>query len=283
MGTRLMMAVKFSVGLLCLGGLASCDSAATSITDAGTDAVLPSDQGGIACSTFFGRPTEKTGLTEEQCAPRCDCGDRSFEAAEFDATRLERLSALQWSNPAQELAGDPYGEPAPTVNEQVCGVVVDGSSYSTQTFESAAMAETAGAVVTHFGVCGVCSSLQDLAVYASSIDLTTPVRQCGIVGIAQGEEASLQCLLDLGFTTPCAQVWYYNTLHTRTECQDVCIRLLNAPYQNPDGSLNECLACDEEKSGPVFKAIAGRTRRNSGLASALCRPCEDVRALGHDY
>jgi len=36
-------------------------------------------------------------------------------------------------------------------------------------------------------------------------------------------------------------------------------------------------------SGPVFKAVAGRTRRNSGLASALCRPCESVYPLEHVY
>jgi hypothetical protein len=36
-------------------------------------------------------------------------------------------------------------------------------------------------------------------------------------------------------------------------------------------------------SGPVFKAVAGRTRRNTGIASALCRPCSEVRPLLHDY
>jgi len=32
----------------------------------------------------------------------------------------------------------------------------------------------------------------------------------------------------------------------------------------PDGSLNDCLQCDEDKSGPNFKWFSGRTRYNFG-------------------
>jgi hypothetical protein len=39
----------------------------------------------------------------------------------------------------------------------------------------------------------------------------------------------------------------------------------------------------EVQSGPVFKAVAGRTRRNSGLPNALCRPCSEVTPLEHSY
>ena len=59
--------------------------------------------------------------------------------------------------------------------------------------------------------------------------------------------------------------------------------MLNDPYNLPDGSLNACLQCDEEQSGPVFKAVAGRSRRNTGLASSMCRPCSEVRPLDHHY
>jgi hypothetical protein len=44
-----------------------------------------------------------------------------------------------------------------------------------------------------------------------------------------------------------------------------------------------CLLCGETQSGPVFKAVAGRTRRNSGLPKALCRPCSEVRPLVRAY
>jgi hypothetical protein len=38
------------------------------------------------------------------------------------------------------------------------------------------------------------------------------------------------------------------------------------------GKLNECLWCDERISGPGFKFAAGRTRRASGVKSAIPRP-----------
>lgn len=58
---------------------------------------------------------------------------------------------------------------------------------------------------------------------------------------------------------------------------------LEDPYHLPDGSLNACLVCDEENSGNVFKSIGGRTRRNTGLPNALCRSCEEVRPITHDW
>ena len=97
-----------------------------------------------------------------------------------------------------------------------------------------------------------------------------------------GEEANIECLMNIGFDGPCAQIWYFNTRHTSEVCLDVCMALLEAPNHNPDASLNACIQCDEDESGPVFKAFSGRTRRNSGLPSALCRPCEAVSPVDHD-
>ncbi|HNT27256.1 MAG TPA: hypothetical protein PKH10_03660, partial [bacterium] len=58
---------------------------------------------------------------------------------------------------------------------------------------------------------------------------------------------------------------------------------VNDPYHNPDGTLNDCLICDEVNSGPVFKAVAGRNRRNTGLPSSMCRPCAEVQPVFHYY
>jgi hypothetical protein len=55
------------------------------------------------------------------------------------------------------------------------------------------------------------------------------------------------------------------------------------PSTKPDGTLNECLQCDEDRSGPVFKAVAGRTRRNSGIRSSIPRPDDQVAHVVHDY
>ena len=58
---------------------------------------------------------------------------------------------------------------------------------------------------------------------------------------------------------------------------------IDNPHHLPDGALNPCIQCDEELSGPTFKAVSGRTRRNSGLPSGLCRPCDTVSRVEHDY
>ncbi len=50
-----------------------------------------------------------------------------------------------------------------------------------------------------------------------------------------------------------------------------------------DGALNDCLQCDEDHSGPVFKATAGRTRRNSGIRSSIPRPDDEIAPVVHDY
>ena len=46
---------------------------------------------------------------------------------------------------------------------------------------------------------------------------------------------------------------------------------INSKYNKANLQLNPCLNCDELKSGPIFKKFAGRTRRNSGVRSAIKR------------
>lgn len=232
------------------------------------------------CDALFGRPSPATGLTEAQCRPECPCLD-GWVAPTYDAAAIASLRAWVLIDPPAELDADPYATPDGFVEQpdKVCGVLVDGDAYTLATFDGEAQARAAGAVVTHAGACGLCSPLSDLAVYIEQPDLTEPVRACGVLGLTQGDAANLQCLLDLGFSLPCAQIWFFNTDHTRAECFDECIAALEQPYHLPDGSLNPCLSCDEERSGPVFKAVAGRTRRNTGLASALCRPCDTVQRI----
>lgn len=187
------------------------------------------------------------------------------------------------------LHGDPYlaaqpktpPRPAPAM---VCGVRFESDQvhYELSTFASTAAARTAGFAVTHFGVCGTCSTLQDLAVYLEKPDLTAPVRHCGLKWDAY---ARLSCLKALGFSTPCAQTWLSDLENTRRQCLSVCVWswIEGEPPTRKDGSLNACLQCDEDRSGPVFKATAGRTRRNSGIRSSIPRPEEEIAPLVHDY
>ncbi len=83
----------------------------------------------------------------------------------------------------------------------------------------------------------------------------------------------------------CSQIWLYNIKHTRKECLAVCMLsyITDEPFNKPDGSLNDCLQCDEDKSGPNFKYFSGRTRRNSGIPSSIYRPPETVYNMTHCY
>lgn len=237
-----------------------------------------------ACAQLFGLPSARTGLPADACAPTCACADDVWRPRAWDAALLAELRAHVLLNPPARLEDDPYAAPAPDpIPGAVCGATFTDDGYRLTTFVSAEDAHAEGAYVTHHRACGQCSSLQDLAIYMGTPDLTEPVRACGILGITQGDEAQLECLLDVGFSPACADIWAYNTSHTRAQCAAVCLPLLDAPYHTADGSPNACIQCDEDLSGPVFKAVSGRTRRNSGLPTALCRPCESVAPVSHDY
>ena len=246
--------------------------------------------------TLFGRPSEKTGLTSDQCAPTCNCGEEGerWTAPEYSSSEISALLEWKLENPPDELTEDPYqlGDPAAIDDEQVCAVMkesIEERRYRLESFKSPEAAVAAGGHITHTGPCALCSSLDDLSVYLGRPDLTDPVRACGTANLPPADdlyakrEAHIECLLELGFTLPCAQIWYYNTLNTRIACIDSCLELLGAPHHNPDGSLNECIQCDEDISGPVFKTHAGRTRRNTGMASELCRPCGETFPIEHYY
>jgi hypothetical protein len=239
------------------------------------------------CEGMFGRPGPNTGLTDEQCKPECSCGDGVFRAPDYTEDELRELEGWTLLDPPSELTSDPYEAEAESSGpDTVCAFVPDtaqAKAYRLVSFDSAEAAARAGGRVTHTGACGLCSPLKDLAVYIRNSDLTTPVRQCGLDHIAGPMGDHLACLEKLGFQRPCAQIWYYNTRHTRNSCLVPCLGALNASYHNEDGTLNDCIQCDEDESGPVFKAVAGRTRRNSGLATALCRPCNTVSRIIHDY
>jgi hypothetical protein len=203
------------------------------------------------------------------------------------------LAALRSKVAIEPIAseGDPYttrrARETPHVTAPaatVCGVRFeqDQVHYRLSTFADTGAAQAAGFAVTHFGACGTCSTLQDLAVYLERRELTAPVRRCGI---RWGSSSSLTCLKQLGFTGACAQTWAYDIRNTRRQCFSVCLWSWvrgEAPTRG-DGRLNACLQCDEDHSGPVFKATAGRTRRNSGIQSSIPRPIDEIAPVVHDY
>ncbi|MDX2015187.1 MAG: hypothetical protein SFW67_33650 [Myxococcaceae bacterium] len=241
----------------------------------------------VCATPLFGRPVLQSGLTASECGPACGCGDGSFTPTEWTEERLSRLSGWRLLDAPPDLSSDPYAQtPPPVAVEGVCGVVVVDAAartYRLQTFASDAEATAAGAKVTHADGCGACSTLADLAVYGREVDLGRKVQDCGVKAFSGSFESNVSCLEGLGFTPACARIWAYNTRFTRSKCLATCLTLLEAPYHQLDGGLNACLECDERESGPVFKAVAGRTRRNTGIPSAICRPCAEVRAIQHDW
>ncbi len=136
-------------------------------------------------------------------------------------------------------------------------------------------------------------------------NLTVPTRMCGALGWLS-TSAEMSCLKMLGFSHECATIWAWNILNTRSKSVQLlfffpmlsCARTLfvsrclekclwswwrGEANNKPDGSLNDCLQCDEDKSGPNFKYFSGRTRRNSGIPSAIWRPPWQISNITHCY
>lgn len=79
----------------------------------------------------------------------------------------------------------------------------------------------------------------------------------------------------LGLTFGHSEGMCGNTINGAPACSESQWR--NGPYR-----LNPCLQCDECRSGPIFQKVAGRTRRNSGLSSAIRRPPEAIVTVTQD-
>ena len=92
------------------------------------------------------------------------------------------------------------------------------------------------------------------------------------------ETDGLECYKEVGFSTYCAAAWLYDTTNTRENCLDTCVSLLRSPpnLDEPGCPLNDCILCNEQKSGPYFQKYAGRTRRGSGLMSYIIRNCSEL-------
>ena len=239
------------------------------------------------CTGLYGMPNEKSGVEAGLCSPVCSCTSGEF-APVYDKAFIDGLREWTLLEPPSELTEDPYASPEkyPRRDDEFCAVMVVNraqKTYRLETFKTLEELEAAGGNITHSGACGVCSSLGTLALLIEFPDQTEPVRQCGMMGLTGDIEKVTQCLQELGYERPCAQINAYNTFNTRELCGSICMPLLNAPYQNPDGTLNACLQCDEDQSGDIFRAVAGRARRNSGVAAELCRPCELMTHIIHRY
>lgn len=98
------------------------------------------------------------------------------------------------------------------------------ASYRIKTYPSRGEAEAAGGFVTHVGNCGVCSTLQDLAVYANTdfVGVTSPGNFCRRQA-ASSLENGLSCYLGLGMTQDCAKIWADTSWNTAKNCFGKCV------------------------------------------------------------
>ncbi|MEM8608253.1 MAG: hypothetical protein AAGF92_14170 [Myxococcota bacterium] len=263
--------------------------------------------------TLFGRPNED-GVSSECCMPSCPF-EEDGEAHVWTAPVYtpQDMETLYWDwelvTPWPVFAGNefrpPLDPPDPRV-PWVCAVVPrpelrnDSEApmpYDLVDYPSREAAEAAGAMVTHRGRCGACSSLRNLAIYIAYPDLTEPIRECALVGIFDSSFSRLACIASLGFDLPCAQAWDFNTTNTQKKCISVCggpkkrKKPANIDYECGPGKfvptdinlVSDCLACDELFSLEIFRTAAGRSRRGSGLPSPICRRCEGVERIEHFY
>ena len=230
----------------------------------------------------------------EPVAPRIPGEDKGKADSDGEPAGLnDAISSFRKKNIVNPIIiqGDPYersdrdASATAIHTEEVCGIRYldpEKTSYAIKTFPNKDMARNERYIITHYGPCGTCSTLQDLAVYLQYPDLTAMSVRCSFL-FTQG--LITWCLERYGFTRSCALTWYYNIRHTRRRCFSTCLRsrLTREPSNRPDGSLNPCLRCDEDESGPVFKKTAGRTRRNSGIVSSIRRDDREIRHITHDY
>lgn len=224
-------------------------------------------------------PTPKTDFSNEmiqELASQTALNPYLLDCNPYASDEFPDLIEPCTTNPPQEETLLSLGE------EAVCGLHYESynnatcsKEYSIKSYISREQAETAGAFVTHAGACGACSTTQDLAAYLKSPDLTTEGSYCAKQSIV-GDNLGLQCYQDLGMTESCAMIWVYNSLNTAEKCLKRCATTKNKPNNGspPECTLNDCLQCDEDVSGPIFKQVAARTRRRSGLLSAIVRPCD---------
>ena len=210
----------------------------------------------------------------------------------YNKTVIDAFSEKVLINKYVELQEDPYASKGfNTTHTGFCGVLYNNTNrkfYTLMNFSNLNDLKSHNAFLSHLGSCGRCSTLQDLSVYMRYHNLTAPVRKCGVKGFLN-KKWNLECLTKLGLTLPCAEIWYYNSKNTRKKCLKPCLRDWNQPYNVPSESacpnctLNSCLQCDETKSGPIFKKVAARTRRDSGLSSAIWRPPSSIANITHYY
>jgi hypothetical protein len=160
----------------------------------------------------------------EKCPPEPKNYSTSVDLQE---TLISQIPLNQYT-----LNCDPYDEsvpcdtypplPANVSDTAVCALNYNKgcTEYNMTTYESREEAIFDGALVTHLGACGTCSTTQDLAVYMRVTDMTSAGEVCSVKALIN-EQAGLQCYLDMGMTLPCSWTWLYDGLYDSKVCSNL--------------------------------------------------------------
>mmetsp|Transcript_18097 Transcript_18097/g.29356 ORF Transcript_18097/g.29356 Transcript_18097/m.29356 type:complete len:316 (-) Transcript_18097:1042-1989(-) len=134
-------------------------------------------------------------------------------------------------------------------------------------------------------------TFKDACKYIWYYNTVNSKKNCGIpcaLGIHTPSNVERQSLLSPNYCKPATHsranwsTWSRkgkyceNTINGRPACE-------RFQWTDNEYRLNSCLQCDECRSGPVFQKMAGRTRRNSGLESAIRRPPRQMANISHSY
>ena len=141
--------------------------------------------------------------------------DMSFSNETIDRYKTQRAIAGAFSlfcNPYEDASCTTTPPQPSNISDEASAVCAFQYSscvdYTLATFASRSEAQAAGAVVTHFGVCGLCSETADLAVYLRQ-DFTDAGKVCATRGLLD-QQKGLECYQSLGLSLECAKIWNYD-------------------------------------------------------------------------
>jgi hypothetical protein len=160
-------------------------------------------------------------------------------------------------------------------NTQLC----ENVAYRLQTYSSRQEAETAGGFVTHAGHCGVCSTTQDMAVYAEHLHPTSPGNFCRRQSFTSLENG-IACYRSLGMTQDCAKIWADASWNTAKNCFGTCVVDPTIPDFGFSGGNNEDEPINFNSTGisssKTVAALEGTsvTRSSNSTTNSTAVECE---------
>jgi hypothetical protein len=180
------------------------------------------------------------------------------------------------------------------VLETVCAFNPLDPAASYVTFEHKQEAIEAGFAVLHCGACAQCSNPDDIAKYVTTRKtVAKSAKRCSKTTIFGNYDELNDCLEEqIGFTRPCTECWADNMQTTAKYCVFTCLssfltgntKMNNLEHADDYNWLNQCLFCDEKRSGPAFVTCSGVARRRLGIPSEIERnPAEQCQSVDVDY